>query len=168
MTRRPDVNVMITVAVLLVVFAVALLRSNHWRLPSSWGDWKISGNRLVPSTPEDGIYAMFDAARAGDASAYLDCFSGPLRDQLAAAAKEDGNFREYLTRQNSAVQGMAVMVTDRPSADEARVRVDYVYSDHNEVQNIRLMREGRRWKIISMDAAESVKPLVPYGSKATD
>ena len=32
---------------------------------------------------------MFDAARAGDAQAYLDCFSGPLRDQLAATAKEE-------------------------------------------------------------------------------
>ena len=29
---------------------------------------------------------------------------------------------------------MAVTVTDRPNADEARVRVEYVYSDHNEVQ----------------------------------
>ena len=72
--------------------------------------------KRAPSNPEDGIYAMFDAARAGDAQAYLDCFSGPLRDQLAATAKEDAKFKEYLIRQNSAVQGMAVTVTDRPNA----------------------------------------------------
>jgi len=87
---------------------------------------------------------------------------------LAAAAREDAKFREYLIRQNSVVQGMAVTVTDRPNPDEARVRVEYVYHDHNEVQNVRLQREGARWKIMSMGAAEPVKPLVPYGTKATD
>ena len=100
--------------------------------------------------------------------AYLDCFSGPLREQLSATAKEDAKFKDYLLRQNSAVQGMAVTVTDRPNTDEARVRLEYVYSDHNEVQNVRLQREGRRWKIVSMDGAQSVLPVVPYGSKATD
>ena len=52
--------------------------------------------------------------------------------------------------------------------DEARVRLEYVYSDHNEVQNVHLKREGARWKIINMDGAQPVQPLVPYGTKATD
>ena len=168
MTRRIDPKTVLTVAVLLGVFAVALLRSNHWQLPSSWNGWRAIMAKRAPSNPEDGIYAMFDAARAGDAQAYLDCFSGPLRDQLAATAKEDAKFKEYLIRQNSAVQGMAVTVTDRPNADEARVRVEYVYSDHNEVQNVHLKREGSRWKIINIDGAQPVQPLVPYGTKATD
>ena len=63
---------------------------------------------------------------------------------------------------------MAVTVTDRPNADEARVRVEYVYSDHNEVQNVHLKREGARWKIINIDGAQPVLPLVPYGTKVTD
>lgn len=122
------------------------------------------------SKPEDEIYAMFDAARAGDAQAYLDCFSGPLREELAATVKEDSTeqFKAYLIKQNSSVQGMAVTITGHPSADEARARVEYVYSDHNEVQNVGLKREGLRWKIISIDGAQAVQPLVPYGSKATD
>ncbi len=168
MTRRIDAKTVLTVAVLLGVFAVALLRSNHWQLPSSWNGLRAIASKRAPSNPEDGIYAMFDAARAGDAQAYLDCFSGPLREQLAATAKEDAKFKEYLIRQNSAVQGMAVTVTDRPNADEARVRVEYVYSDHNEVQHAHLKREGARWKIINMDGAQPVQPLVPYGTKATD
>ena len=168
MTRRIDAKTVLTVAVLLGVFAVALLRSNHWQLPSSWNGWRAIAAKRAPANPEDGIYAMFDAARAGDAQAYLDCFSGPLREQLAATAKEDAKFKEYLIRQNSAVQGMAVTVTDRPNADEARVRVEYVYSDHNEVQNVHLKREGARWKIINMDGAQPVQPLVPYGTKATE
>ena len=168
MTRRIDVKAVLTVVVLLGVFAVALLRSNHWRLPSSWNGWRAIVAKRAPADPEDGVYAMFDAARAGDAQAYLDCFSGPLREQLAATAKEDAKFKEYLIRQNSAVQGMAVTATDRPNADEARVRVEYVYSDHNEVHQAHLKREGARWKIINLDGAQPVHPLVPYGTKATD
>jgi hypothetical protein len=168
MTRRIDAKTVLTVAVLLGVFAVALLRSNHWQLPTSWNGWRAITLKRAPSNPEDGIYTMFDAARAGDAQAYLDCFSGPLREQLAATAREDAKFKEYLIRQNSTVQGMAVTVTDRPNADEARVRVEYVYSDHNEVQNVHLKREGARWKITNLDGAQPVQPLVPYGTKATD
>ena len=170
MTRRIDPKTVLTVAVLLGVLAVALLRSNHWRLPSSWNGWRAITAKRAPAQPEDGIYAMFDAARAANTQAYLDCFSGPLREQLAATAREDSaaKFREYLISQNSAVQGMAVTVTDRPNPAEARVRVEYVYTDHNEVQNVHLKREGARWKIINMDGAQPVQPLVRYGSKATD
>jgi hypothetical protein len=168
MIRRIDAKTVLTVAVLLGIFAVTLLRSNHWQIPSSWNGWRAITARRAPANPEDGIYAMLDAARAGDAQAYLDCFSGPLRDQLAATAREDAKFKEYLIRQNSGVQGMAVTVTDRPNADEARVRLEYVYSDHNEVQNVHLKREGARWKVINIDGAQPVQPLVPYGTKATD
>ena len=168
MTRRIDAKSVATVVVLLGVFALALLRSNHWQLPSSWNGWRAIVAKRAPANPEDGIYSMFDAARAGDAQAYLECFSGPLRDQLAATTKEDANFKEYLIRQNAAVQGMAVTLTDRPNADEVRARLEYVYRDHNEVQNVRLKREGARWKIVTMDGAQPTQPLVPYGTKATD
>ncbi len=168
MIRRIDRKTVGTALVLLGLLVIALLRSNHWRLPFSWNGWSAFTARRAPSTPEDGVYAMFDAARAGDGKAYLECFSGPLRDQLAASAKEDTKFREYLKRQNSAVQGMAVTVTDRPNADEARIRLEYVYTDHNEVQNVRLKREGTRWKIVSLDGAQPVQPIVPYGTKVSD
>src|SRR5580658_4053451 len=101
MIRRIDPKTVLTVAVLLGIFAVALLRSNHWQIPSSWDGWRSITAKRAPANPEDGIYAMFDAARAGDAKAYLNCFSGPLRDQLAATAKEDAKFKDYLLRQNS-------------------------------------------------------------------
>ncbi len=170
MIRRIDPKTIVTVAALLVVFAIALLRANHWQIPSSWNGWRALTARRAPSSPEDGIYAMFDAARAGDAQAYLDCFSGPLRDQLAATAREDASakFKSYLLSQNSKVQGMAVTITDRPNPDEARVRLEYVYSDHNEIQNIRLRKEGSRWKIVDMDSAQPEQPVVPYGTNATD
>lgn len=170
MTRRIDLKAVLTMAVLLVVFAIAWLRSHQWQAPFSWERLRSLSLKRPPSQPEDGIYAMFDAARTGDGQAYLDCFSGPLREQLAATAREDSaaKFKAYLLRQNAAVQGFAVTVIDRPNPDEARARVEYVYSDHNEVQNVRLTRKGGRWKIVSMDGAEPVQPLVPYGTKATD
>jgi len=170
MTRRIDIKAAMTVTLLLGVFAVALIRANHWRLPRLGNGWTAIGAGAVISSPEEGVYAMFDAARAGNAQAYFECFSGPLRDQVAATAKEDSapEFKAYLMRQNSAVQGMAVTITERPSADEVRARVEYVYSDHNEVQNVRLRREGAHWKVISIGAAQAVTPLVLYGTKATD
>lgn len=163
--RRIDPKTILTVAVLLAVLAVALLRTNHGHMTSSW---RAIRAKSIPASPEDRIYAMLDAARTGEKQAYLDCFTGPLRDQLAAAAQEDERFREYLLRQNSTVQGMAVTVTDRPNGDEARVRLEYVYSDHNEVQNLRLIRESGRWRIVNMDGAQALPPLVPFGTKATD
>jgi hypothetical protein len=166
--RRVDPKAVITLAVLAIVFALAWWRANHWQVPSSWSDLKVFTWKRAPANPEDGVYAMLDAARAGDSQAYLDCFTGALREQLAAAAKEDAKFKDYLTSQNSAVQGVALTVTDRPNPDEARVRLEYVYRDHNEVQNLRLKREGAKWKIVSLNAAQPVKALVPYGTKATD
>lgn len=170
MRRRIDPKAVLTAAVLLVVLAAAWLRSNHWQFPFSWTGWRNITLKPPASNPEDGIYAMFDAARMGDAQAYLDCFTGPLREQLGATARDEsaGKFKTYLISQNSAVQGMAVTIIDRPSGDEARARVEYVYTDHNEVQNVVLRREGTRWKIVRMDSAEPVQPLVPYGTKATD
>ena len=168
MNRRIDLKAIVTGVLVLCVFTIALLRSHHGQAPLKWRGWRALARQRASSGPEEGIYATFDAARAGDAQAYLACFAGPLRDQLAASAREDAQFKEYLMRQNSAVQGIAVTVTDRPNEAEARVRLEYVYTDHNEVQNLRLKRESGRWNIAGMDGAQPVRPLVLYGSKATE
>lgn len=168
MTRRNHPKTVLTIVVLLIVFAFALLRSKQWQMPIFWRGWRSLTPKGRPSSPEDGIYAMLDAARAGDEKAYLACFAGTLRDQLAGTAKEDEKFSEYLRRQNSTVEGIAVTVTDHPNPDDARVRLEYVYRDHNEVQFVRLKREGTGWKIVSMDGAQPLQPLVPFGAKATD
>jgi hypothetical protein len=170
MTRRLDSKTVLTVVVLLGVLALALLRANQWRAPTFWTARIPLGSKRAASSPEDGIYAMLDAARAGNTAAYLDCFAGPLREQLAATAKEDSEakFKTYLLGQNSAVQGFALSVTDRPSADQARVRLEYIFLDHNEVQNVELRREGARWRITSVDTAQPVRSPTPYGAKATD
>src|SRR5206468_6481807 len=127
MSRR-NAKVDLTIVVLLALLAMAALRTHQWRVPAPFSEWIVS-NRLA-SNPEDAIYRMLDAARAGDVNAYIDCFSGPVRDQLLQAVKEstESRFSSYLIRQNAAFQGVAVSVIDRPSVDEARVRLEYVYS----------------------------------------
>ena len=40
MTRRIDAKAILTVAVLLGVFAVAVLRSSTWQVPTSWEAWR--------------------------------------------------------------------------------------------------------------------------------
>jgi hypothetical protein len=119
MIRRPEVQTIFTLIVLLGVFALTRLRSNQWQMPSPVNGWKAMSAKRAPAGPEDRIYALFDAARAGNGQAYLDCFSGPLRDQVAATAKEDAKFKQYLIGQNSSVQGMAVTVT--PTTTKCRI-----------------------------------------------
>ena len=168
MIRRLNPRVLLTVAVLLAILALVALRSNQWRLPSSW-NWSALGLRKTAASPEDAVYAMLDAARAGNVNAYLDCFSGPLREQLAATVREstEAKFKNYLTTQNAAFQSIAVMVTDR-SDDQAIVRLEYVYNDRNEVQNVELKKDGSRWKIARVDGAQQIKTLIPYGTPVTD
>jgi hypothetical protein len=112
---------------------------------------------------------MIDAERAGDAKAYLDTFTGSMRDQVFQVIKEntESKFASYLTR-NAAFQGVAVTVTDRPSPEEAQVRVDYVYGDRNEVQKMYLKREGERWRILKVAGSEQTESLFPFGSRVTD
>jgi hypothetical protein len=112
---------------------------------------------------------MLNAARAGDTKAYLDAFSGPMREQLVQVMKENGdsNFAAYLKSQNAAYQGVAVSVTDRPSDTEAQARVEYVYDNRNEVQRVFLRKESR-WRIVKVAGAEQVKTLLPFGTTVTD
>jgi hypothetical protein len=113
---------------------------------------------------------MLDAARAGDAGTYLASFAGPIRDQLLQVVKEqsEANFAAYLRSQNAAFQGVAVSVTDRPSDNEAQVRVEYVCSKRNEVQNVYLRKEASRWRIVKVAGSEQIKTLIPYGAAVTE
>jgi hypothetical protein len=79
----------------------------------------------------------------------------------------DSKFASYLSS-NAAFQGVAVNIIDRPSADEASVRVEYVYGDRNEVQNFYLKRDGERWRICSMAGAERRASPFPFGAQVTN
>lgn len=165
--RVVDPKVVFTVSFVLALLLLVILRTNGWRFPMPSGI--VSSPTSAPPGPEDAIYGMLDAARAGDTKAYLDAFSGSIHDQLVQVMKENAepNFAAYLRSQNSAFQGVAVSVTDRPSDTEAQLRVEYVYGNRNEVQSVYL-RKDSRWRIVKVAAAEQVKTLLPFGSTVKD
>jgi hypothetical protein len=93
-----------------------------------------------------------------------------MKDQLAETLKESGtaNFADYLKTSNASVQGVALSPPQTVTAGLAKVRVEYVYRDRNEVQFVYLSRSSSGWKISRVDGAERIKTLVPFGTAVTD
>ena len=149
----------VTIAMLAGAGALALGMKTAWRRPQP-------AVATAQASPADPIYAMLDAARQGDTAAYLACYTGAMRAALDASVHESGAaaFERYLRDSNNAIKGVAVTEPDRMSGREARVRVEYVYQDRNEIQQLYLERSGPVWKIARVDSAERVKTLVPYGT----
>jgi hypothetical protein len=59
-------------------------------------------------------------------------------------------------------------LTGSPNPDEARVRVEYVYSDRSEVQEMYLKQERKSWKILRVAGADRIRILIPCGTQVTD
>ena len=116
--------------------------------------------------PQDAIYAMLDAARAGDVKGYLSSYTGLMEASLRQSVQEsgEGGFAKYLRDTNASVKGVAVQAPQVSPGGGVMVRVEYVYQDRNEAQTMLLQRVGRSWKIARVDGAERFKTLVPYGT----
>jgi hypothetical protein len=148
----------LTIAVLVIAFGIVVARKNP-QLPA------------VPlqkseATPQDRIYAMLDAAREGNVSAYLDCYSGQMQTALQQTIAEtsEAKFAAYLKESNAAIKGVALMEPQQIGDREVKVRAEYVYQDRNEVQVVYLEKVANTWKIARVDSADRVKTLVPYGT----
>ena len=147
-----------TVAVLVLLAGLVLIRQSGLRLP---------GRSAPPvATPEDAVYAMFEAARRGDLRAYRECLSGPARTAIEQAISETGEaaFTRYLRERHQPVKGVAVTAPEKISETEAAARVEYVFEERNEVQQVRLEQIQGAWRITHLEAAETVKPRIPYGT----
>ena len=166
LVKRPAI---LTGFFILILLSLIFLRSHGWRVPN---DVSAVFSRSSPraATPEETVYGMLDAARAGDTAVYVDTFSGPLEQQIQQVIRESGKkqFAAYLTAQSSSFQSVALSVADQPSDLEARLRVEYVYANRNEVQTFHLKKSGGRWKIIGISGTEQIKTLIPYGTAVTD
>src|ERR1700674_2919922 len=90
----------VTVAVLLAALTVVLIQKTGSR-PSE---------PTAGKDPRDAIYAMLNAARAGDVKAYLANYTGPteaaLRQTLAESTEP--GFAKYLTDSSRSLKGVAV------------------------------------------------------------
>ena len=164
--RRPAV---LTGFFMLVLLSLLFLRTHIWRVPVNVTDF-LSHSWPRTQTPEDTVYGMLDAARAGDTAVYVDTFSGPLQQQIQQAIRESGKtqFVTYLTAQSSSFQSVALSMADQPSDVEARLRVEYVYTNRNEVQTFHLKKSGGRWKIVGISGTDQIKTLIPFGTAVTD
>jgi Domain of unknown function (DUF4878) len=153
--------------VLMVVAGITVARKSNWRIPdlSAWRAALFPAEITEPE-PQDTIYTMMNAARAGDVRTYLDSYTGPmlasLRQMIAGTTEAD--FGKYLKDSNAAVKGVTVFDPERISDAEARVRVEYVYQDRNETQTMVLEKVSGVWKISRTDAEQRVNTPIPYGT----
>ena len=108
---------------------------------------------------------MLDAARDGSVADYLDCYSGQMERTLRQSMEEMGpeRFSVFLKERNQDIKGIAMNAPEE-SGIEAQVRVEYVYADRNEVQQIFLQRAGDRWKIARVSDIQRIETPVPYGT----
>src|SRR3984893_10096649 len=129
-----------TLALLLAVAGLALVR-----------------NRPSPSAvqePQDTVYAMLNAAKAGDVKAYLASYTGQMEASLRQTLTAN-----YLKDSHAAIKGVAVSDPQKITDLEAKVRVEYIYQDRNEVQMVYLEEGPAGWKISRVDSDERVQTL---------
>ncbi|HEV2199579.1 MAG TPA: hypothetical protein VGR73_07150 [Bryobacteraceae bacterium] len=154
-------------AVLTIAVGVRLGRKTNWRMPdvNSWRTALLPAERVDPE-PQDTIYSMMNAARAGDTKAYVAYYTGPMLASLdqTLAATTEADFGKYLKETNAAVMGVTVFDPERVGETEVKVRVEYVYKDRNEAQTVFLEKGPGGWKISRVDAAERVGTPIPYGT----
>jgi hypothetical protein len=160
---------LVTGVVLLGAFAVVVGQKNGWRV-STLTD-QVSQISLKPQpkpdpAPQDAIYGMLDAARAGDVKAYLANYSGQMSTALQQSIAEttEPKFAQYLKDSNAAIKGVAISEPQQLTDVQMKVRVEFVYQDRNEAQQMYLEKQSGIWKITQVDSTERVKTLVPYGT----
>jgi hypothetical protein len=122
------------------------------------------------ATPEDVIWRMSDAAREGDVQAYLDCFSGALRQNLDKTVAEMGaeKFKAYLQQRQAEVTGIAVSDLEQPDAQTAALRVEFVYRGKSEVQKHHFKFINGQWHIAQVDGSEQISLPTPSGTGGAD
>lgn len=154
--KKDRIARIITLLVLLLAVTLILARKTGWHPAQS----------NTSQNPEDAIYAMLDAARAGNVRAYLANYTGQMQATLqqSLAETKEAAFAEYLKNSNASIKGVAVSDAERISDVEAKVRVEYIYQDRNEAQTVYLEKSTKGWKISRVDNGERVKTLIPYGT----
>lgn len=155
MTKQRKVQALTVGVLAATVAAVGVGRSG----------WRPSSVKAEP-TAQDVIYRMLDAARDGDVRSYLAAFAGPMEISLRQAIAEstETGFAKYLKDTNAPVKGIAITEPQAVSESEVKARVEFVFQDRNEAQDMYLSRIGSDWKITKVNAAERVKTLIPYGT----
>jgi len=164
MTKERKATIL-TVAVLVAALGIGLARRNGWRVLDLRTFGAAARSNAAPE-PQDTIYALVNAARAGDVKSYLANYTGGMQTALRQSLAESGEaaFANYLVRSSTDVKGIAVSDPQKVSETEVKVRVEYVYQDRNEAQTMYLAKGPSGWKVSRTDMDERVKTLTPYGT----
>jgi hypothetical protein len=149
----------LAVLALLSMLGVGAARKAGWfggaAAPAGQTEYAISAS----------VYATMSAAREGDVDRYLAGYTGPMRTALQRSLDDSGSaaFARYLQRMDAGVKGVAVSV-EGSSEREAKVRVEYVYQERNNVQVMYLEKERGVWRIARTDGDQTMKAAIPYGT----
>lgn len=116
--------------------------------------------------PDACVAAMVAAEKSGDVDAYLDCFSGPLRDQLQSRMAKQSRERLAAELRSGAADLTGHATTDLKitQPDAATLVLERIYTQHNERHQISLSRAFGVWKIVEIKPLERFAPEIPYGT----
>jgi hypothetical protein len=164
MTKERTATIL-TIAALTAALGIGVARKNGWRVLDLRTFRLAPGSTAAPE-PQDTIYALLNAARAGNVKSYLSNYTGGMEAALRQSLAESGEaaFANYLVRSTADVKGIAVSDPQKVSEVEVKVRVEYVYQDRNEAQTMFLVKGPGGWKVARTDTDERVKTLIPYGT----
>jgi hypothetical protein len=117
---------------------------------------------------EARIHGLLASAARGDVSAYLDAFTGPLRDRLAREVEERGRdvFAADLATASRARKSHAVFAAEPLGPDAASVAVEAVYLDRNERQTYHVEKSGAVWLVSGVESLKSRPPSSRFGAPA--
>lgn len=167
MSPKPNRRAQLLTGILIAVIAAFLVAKQRGLTPEAVSEAVTAPvAEKAPPSPQDAVYAMLDAAREGNVKAYLSYFTGQMTTLLDQSLAENGEakFAEYLKRTNAPIKGVAINEPQKLTEREVKARVEYVYSDRNEVQNMFLVKVGDVWKIERLEETERIKTLIPYGT----
>ena len=111
----------------------------------------LRGKGRLPSTPDDAVNSLFQAAQRGDAPAYLGILTGTLRSSFESTQSQIGAeaFATSLRESVAGIKGFAISPVGEFSPDRAELDVEFVFSDRNERQRFVLLRQSGGWLVAS-------------------
>ncbi len=117
--------------------------------------------------PEEVVFKMIGSARAGDLEGYLDCFCGEIREKLSRQVEREGagGVAEDLRRSTKDLAGVCVTGSTPGAYGEVELDVEFVFPTRTERQRLRLVEQGREWRVSDLPGAQYTKPVERYGSR---
>ncbi|HWA97985.1 MAG TPA: hypothetical protein VG713_05810 [Pirellulales bacterium] len=133
----------------------------------SWRSAASAAPERKLDSPEACLVAMTRASQSGDVQAYLDCFTGNLRQELDKELRDQGGVQalgERLRTSVARLKGTASYEENPATSDGAQLILERIYPQHNERWRVALRRDGQAWRVTSMAMIGSAVPPVEYGT----